>query len=301
MSPPESSLRDSYAAAEETISEDNTSMRLHASDRKQTRSGSETAAGNLDGVIRQGHYASKQIFSKARIISWSHRRRFEIGTELGREFAGQRVLDYGCGDGTFLAMLLASGSAPAIAVGSELQRSTVHECQSRLGAPNLRFVLVDDLEDTGTFEGIFCMEVLEHVVEPDAILQRLERRLAPNGKLLISVPVEIGLPLLFKQTVRRVAGWFHIGDYPGIHPYTAAEIIAGVFAGSRQHIQRPTDTNEWGLTFPDHKGFNWRAFQGVLARRFEIDRIIGSPISWLPPQFGSQVWFVLRKKSAPSN
>jgi len=273
-------------------------MEFDTGNRKQTTSSAEVAGDNLDSVIRQGHYASKQIFSKARIISWSHRRRFQIGTQLGRQFAGQRVLDYGCGDGTFLAMLLASGAAPAMAVGSELQRSTVEECQSRLGTPSLRFVLVDDLEDTGTFEGIFCMEVLEHIVDPDAILERLERRLAPNGKLLISVPVETGLPLLLKQTVRRVAGWFHIGDYPGIHPYKTAEIIAGVFAGSRQHIQRPTDSDEWGLTFPDHKGFNWRAFRRILEQRFEIDRIIGSPISWLPPQVGSQVWFVMRKQSA---
>ena len=272
-------------------------MALHMGDRKPTSPAAEAAVDNLDGVIRQGHYASKQLFSKARIISWSHRRRFQIGLQLGSQFAGQRVLDYGCGDGTFLAMLFASGAAPAMAVGSELERNTVEECQARLGTPSLRFALVDDLEQTGTFEAIFCMEVLEHVVEPDVILERLERRLAPNGKLLISVPVEIGLPLLFKQTVRHVAGWFHIGDYPGINPYKPAEILAGVFAGPRQHIQRPTDSNEWGLTYPDHKGFNWRAFQGILERRFAIDSILGSPVSWLPPQLGSQVWFILRSKS----
>jgi 2-polyprenyl-3-methyl-5-hydroxy-6-metoxy-1,4-benzoquinol methylase len=275
-------------------------MPIDTGDQKQINSAAEPAAGDLDGVIRQGHYASKQLFSKAGIISWSHRRRFQIGLELGRQFSGQRVLDYGCGDGTFLAMLLTSGSPPAMGVGSELLKPTVEECQSRLGGPNLRFVLVDELEDTGTFEGVFCMEVLEHIVEPDAILQRLERRLAPNGRLLISVPVEIGLPLIFKQIVRRVAGWFHIGDYPGIHPYTTAEIISGLFAGSRQHLQRPVVSNQWGLSFPDHKGFNWRAFRTILAQRFEIDRIVGSPLSWLPPQLGSQVWFILRKKPAAS-
>ncbi len=276
-------------------------MPLQNEDSGQNSRRAEAAAVRLDQAIGQGHYAKKQLFSKAGIISWSHRRRFQIGLELGRQFAGQCVLDYGCGDGTFLAMLLASGSPPEMAVGSELLKPTVEECQSRLGTPNLQFVLVDDLEDTGTFEGIFCMEVLEHIVEPDAILQRLERRLAPHGKLLISVPVEIGLPLMFKQVIRRVAGWFHIGDYPGIQPYTAAEIMAGVFAGPRQHLQRPVVSNQWGLSFPDHKGFNWRAFRNILAQRFEIDRIVGSPLSWLPPQLGSQVWFVLSKKTAPSN
>jgi SAM-dependent methyltransferase len=255
----------------------------------------------LDNALREGHYARKQLMSRSRIISWSHTRRFQIGLDLGQQFAGKRVLDYGSGDGTFLALLLATPSAPAMATGSELQKDTVEECNARLGNSKLHFIQVDELDQAGPFDAIFCMEVLEHVCEPDTILQLLEKKLAPGGKLLISVPVEIGPPVLFKQTMRTVAGWLHIGDYPGIHAYNFRELVASVFAGSRQHIERPTNQTELGLVFPDHKGFNWRRFREILKERFDIETIIGSPLTWLPLAVGSQVWFVLAKKTRPAD
>ena len=89
----------------------------------------------LDDAFREGHYAKKQIFCKSRLISWSHSRRFDTGVRLARRFAGKRLLDYGCGDGTYLTMLMASAHAPASAVGAEL--TTRHRCP-RAGPPVAR-------------------------------------------------------------------------------------------------------------------------------------------------------------------
>jgi hypothetical protein len=47
--------------------------------------------------------------------------------------------------------------------------------------------------------------------------------------------------------------------------------------------------------FHDHKGFNWMALRNRLARRFVIDRVVASPLSWLGPHLATQVWFVARK------
>jgi SAM-dependent methyltransferase len=250
-----------------------------------------------DTALRSGHYAAKQIFCKDRLIAWSHRRRFDAGLALARGFRGRRLLDYGCGDGTFLAMLLATADRPAEAVGAELDDYQVTDCRTRLGdRAGLSFVSIDGLDalaHRGRYDAVVCMEVLEHAVEVDAVIDRLWRMLAADGTLLVSVPVETGLPLLMKQAARRVAGWRGIGDYPGTSPYNWRELWAGLFAGSEPHLPRPV---YGGATpFHDHKGFNWMALRDRLARRFVIDRVVASPLRWLGPHLATQVWFVARK------
>jgi SAM-dependent methyltransferase len=253
-----------------------------------------------DAALRDGHYAAKQIFCKDRLIAWSHRRRFEVGLALARAFRARRLLDYGCGDGTFLALLSATGDGPAEATGAELDPYQVTDCETRLGGrAGLSFVSIESLESPGhleRYDAVVCMEVLEHVVDLDRVIDCLWRLLAPDGTLLVSVPVETGVPLLVKQTVRRIAGWRGIGDYPGTSPYTWREYCAGVFAGSKPHLTRPVYARE--KPFHDHKGFNWMALRDRLARRFVIDRVVASPFPWLGPRLATQVWFVARKRSA---
>jgi hypothetical protein len=140
------------------------------------------------------------------------------------------------------------------------------------------------------------MEVLEHVVELDAVIGRLWRTLKIDGTLLVSVPVETGIPLLLKQAVRRVAGWRGIGDYPGTSPYTVREYWQSLLAGQQQHLARPVYGAGNGTPFHDHKGFNWMALRVRLARRFAIEQTVASPIRWFGPHLATQVWFVLRKR-----
>ena len=243
-----------------------------------------------------GHYARKQIFSRSRLIAWSHSRRFETALDLARRFARGKVLDYGCGDGTFLALLMRGPHAPARAVGAELSDDLVTDCRTRLAnIPNLSFALISDLprpEHQGAYDGVVCMEVLEHVVEIDAVLDALVSLLAPGGRLLMSVPVETGLPLLVKQTVRRIAGWRGIDHYPGTTPYSWRELAAGVFAGPRPHVRRPIHHETDGKPFHDHKGFNWMVLRNKLAQRLRIEAVEASPLRLLPPQLASQVWFL---------
>ena len=174
---------------------------------------------DLHKVIGRGHYARKQLFSRDRLVAWSHRRRFDTAVAIAREFAGRRVLDYGCGDGTFLALAMMTDRAPALGVGAELSLESTRECRLRYrDEPSLEFVQVSDLDGAGhagRYDAVFCMEVLEHVVDWDPELDRMSRLLAPGGKLIISVPVETGVPVLVKQTVRQIAGWRKIGHYPG--------------------------------------------------------------------------------------
>jgi len=246
-----------------------------------------------------GHYAKKQLLSPSKLIAWSHSRRFATGLSLARRFAGQRVVDYGCGDGTFLELLLRGPGAPRAAVGVEITDELVRDCTTRLGhVAGLSFARVEELdraEHAAAYDGVVCMEVLEHVVDVEEVLDRLVRLLAPGGTLIVSVPVETGLALPVKQTARRIAGWRGIGDYPGTTPYTLRELAAGVFAGGRQHVSRPVHLSPDGTRFHDHKGFNWRALRQRLRRRLRVERTLASPLAWLPPGLASQVWLLARR------
>jgi SAM-dependent methyltransferase len=248
--------------------------------------------------IKDGHYAKKQLYSRSRLIAWSHRSRFETGLRLAARFAGQRIIDYGCGDGTFLALLMDRPGAPAAAVGADLDDGQVNNCRARFGSdPRLFFVRIDTLNpavQTSGFDGLVCMEVLEHVIDWAPLFDQWRWLVKPGGTILVSVPVETGPALVVKQAVRRVAGWRGIGDYPGIAPYTWGEYVRSVLAGSRQHITRPVHPEANGSGGYCHKGFNWRVLRTALAGRFAVERTLSSPLSWLPPPLGSQVWFVLR-------
>lgn len=256
---------------------------------------------DLNSAIREGSYARKQIFSRDSLVAWSHGRRFDTALELARGFRGQRVLDFGSGDGTFLAMLMMSESAPREGVGAELSASAVEDCRTRYRAERrLAFAYVDELDTAAHlhhYNAVFCMEVLEHVVDWSPVLARLSRLLVPGGALIISVPIEIGLPVVVKQTVRRVAGWRGIGHYPGTTSYSWRELWSAVFAGPSQHVVRPVFHNVDGPTY-DHKGFNWKVLLERLKEQFEVDRVLSSPLPALGPGLGTQVWFVARPRVA---
>ena len=252
--------------------------------------------------IMNGHFAKKQLFSRSGLISWSHHRRFEMGLRLARQFAGKRVLDYGCGDGSFLALLMQSRAHPTAAVGVEIEPQVVADCGARFSTQEgLTFMLEGELkkpQHRGAFDAVICMEVLEHMVEIEPLLENFARLLGSSGKLLISVPIETGPPLLMKQAARRFAGWRGIGDYPGTSSYSMGELAASLFASSkRQHIIRPIHTSAEGVQFHDHKGFNWMMLREMLCRKFYLEETKASPVAWLSPFLASQVWFLLRKKT----
>ena len=96
--------------------------------------------------VEAGYFARQQIYSRDPLIAWSHRRRFRTALALARPFAGGRVLDYGCGDGTFLGLLQTGGAPPALAVGAEIDPRIVVDCQRRFASlPGVRFIDVTAL------------------------------------------------------------------------------------------------------------------------------------------------------------
>ncbi len=99
------------------------------------------------------------------------------------------VLDLGCGSGALGQHLAETRSCTSDGV-------TLSEAEAEHARPHYRRVVVDNLEScnlTATFAGqrydfIVCADVLEHLSRPERVLEACRTMLAPDGRLLISVP-----------------------------------------------------------------------------------------------------------------
>lgn len=243
----------------------------------------------------QGHFAEKQLFSRIGLLRWSHGTRFRVAVEKSAAFKGRRVLDFGCGDATYFSLLLQSPHPPAAMVGMEIGADVIEANVRRFAAsPQVSFVDLPGLdapEHAGAYDAVVCMEVFEHLIETEATLDQLCRLIRPGGRLLLSVPVETGLPVIVKLIVRRLAALRGMHGYDSTVPYTWGEFFRSVFAGSDQHIKRIIHKEGDRAPVHCHKGFNWRLLRDQIAKRMRITDISGSPIGWLPASMGSQVWF----------
>lgn len=130
---------------------------------------------------------------------FAHARK-EIGVLLPGHCA--RVLELGCGNGATLAWLRHSGRA-AYAVGIEIAESAAQAARAQVDEVHCADIERDGLPQLGgNFDVVLCLDVLEHLVNPWAVVDRLVTgHLACGGALIASVPnvrhFSVLLPLLF--------------------------------------------------------------------------------------------------------
>nr|WP_201587610.1 bifunctional 2-polyprenyl-6-hydroxyphenol methylase/3-demethylubiquinol 3-O-methyltransferase UbiG [Psychrobacter jeotgali] len=109
----------------------------------------------------------------------------------GSELAGKKIVDIGCGGGILAESMARRGAdVTGIDLGTEnLKAATVHAQQSGL-EHTLRYqhIAVEALAKThaGQFDVVTCMEMLEHVPDPSAIVQACFDLLAPGGVCVLS-------------------------------------------------------------------------------------------------------------------
>ncbi len=105
------------------------------------------------------------------------------------ELAGARVLDLGCGGGILTETLAAAGAdvLGIDAADEQIEVARLHALESGSSAM-YRHVDAATLavEMPGQFDAICCMEMLEHVTEPEAILTACAALLKPGGQLFLS-------------------------------------------------------------------------------------------------------------------
>jgi SAM-dependent methyltransferase len=228
-------------------------------------------------------YKERTYASRDPLRRLSHGRRFRLASSLVEVSKDSRVLDFGGGDGAFLTLLFqqASISFDAVLFEPHMKVSADHNF-----AHLARWEAVVSYAKERQFNLVFCQEVMEHFSpqREDQALAQIASVMAPDSRLILSVPVEIGPVALIKNIGR----WKYRKNAVDIYSYrNLVKSLLGL----------PIPDTRCGDDFLSHMGFYYKDFKTVLERYFVIDRIIGSPFTRLPPILNSQVFFVCRPRT----
>jgi 2-polyprenyl-3-methyl-5-hydroxy-6-metoxy-1,4-benzoquinol methylase len=247
-------------------------------------------------ATEEGHYYRKQLGCKSWLIAWSHTSRFKMALKLIGNCSAKRVLDYGCGDGTFLAF---ASDRILEGCGADVAADQIADCQVRLrNHTNVRFCMVNDLNHSSynaSFDVVTCMETLEHCTKPtvELVLSDLARLCAPGGHIVISVPIETGPTFLAKYFARKFAAFRGLSEYRHYESYSVRNALKMIFASRRTQLERPV-YGEDGPPYHSHYGFNWRNLRQCVSAHLHIDTTLFSPVGLPGGLFSSQAWFVCK-------
>jgi UDP-glucose:(heptosyl)LPS alpha-1,3-glucosyltransferase len=156
--------------------------------------------------------------------------REDVVAELPRPLG--RVLDVGCGAGGVGRSLRNAGASEL--VGVEVFPEAAEEARSVFDE-----VVAGTIEDAlasgalrGPFDTIACYDVLEHLVDPEAVLRALLPLAAPGGRLHVSVPNARHFSLVADLLLRGTFGYTEYGHRDATHLrwFTRADIVAAVAA-----------------------------------------------------------------------
>lgn len=176
---------------------------------------------------------------------------------------GLRVLDIGCGGGLLSEALARAGAeVTAIDLAPELIRvARLHALESGVQV-DYRVQAAEDLAavQPQAFDVVTCMEMLEHVPDPAAIIDACRRLLKPGGQLFLS-------------TINRTAAAFAVA-------IVGAEYVARLLPRGTHHYPefiRPAELSRWlreaGLQLQDVTGMAYQPWRNRArtSRRTDIN------------------------------
>ncbi|MFT3808515.1 MAG: class I SAM-dependent methyltransferase [Micropepsaceae bacterium] len=219
---------------------------------------------------------------------WVQNRRLADAVSLsGIAGSPTSIVDYGAGDGA-LSLALADHwpqaqitcFEPIPAMRAEAERLTA-------GHPRITVVPHESAIPAGA-DLIVCAEVFEHLPSAafDHALNEIERVAAPDGLIVLGVPVETGPPALAK-------GAFRMSRRYGAEDARIGRVLAAAFG--RPPTRIPHDLADGRPYLHAHLGFDQRAFERAIRARFILVKRRYSPFnlgSWL----ASELYLAVRRR-----
>jgi 2-polyprenyl-3-methyl-5-hydroxy-6-metoxy-1,4-benzoquinol methylase len=146
---------------------------------------------------------SDEDLGRPTYLAASHLHRYAVAAELCK---GLRVLDLACGTGYGSEILAAAAERVH---GVDVDGHTIRVARAQRGRDGLEFTEADAVEflrggGADDFDAIVMFEALEHVPDPEAVLDELERLAADGMRLIVSVP---------NSRAFRESNPFHLTDF----------------------------------------------------------------------------------------
>jgi 2-polyprenyl-3-methyl-5-hydroxy-6-metoxy-1,4-benzoquinol methylase len=228
-------------------------------------------------------YAAGTHQHRRRLFRFSHVRRFDHAADLLSVTDGSRLLDFGSGDGYLLELLAERGIVAEVTAYEPIGflQDQIRERISGIAFP-VPIRILDETRDlpAGAFDRIACLEVLEHLqpAPRDEVIEELRRLLAADGRLVVSVPVEVG-PTAFV----KYAGAVLLTRKD--RRYRPVEVL-------RATLGLPVERDPT-MRFLPHKGFDFRDLRRELRKGFRIRREVFSPMPMMRGALNAQVLWLL--------
>jgi len=161
---------------------------------------------------------------------------------------GKSALDVGCGAG-LLAEPLARLGAKVTGIDASSEVISVARAHASASGLEIDYCAGDVQQLEGSFDLITCMEVIEHVADPEAFVKALAARLAPNGLLVMSTPNATAWSRLMMITIAEGLGRIPRGTHD-FDKFIAPE-------------RMKTLLSEASLTCLDVEGIAWTPTRGL--------------------------------------
>ncbi|MBF0312043.1 MAG: class I SAM-dependent methyltransferase [Oligoflexia bacterium] len=152
----------------------------------------------LSEIYQQDHYYDvyRKEEDEKKAHSFQLRKDLEKLTEVFKLFSAEKgfktFLDFGCGDGKFLAFARGFGLD---VMGYEPIPLNAKQTSARIGEKVLSGSLSSLIETQKTFDFILLADVIEHLTNPKQVLEQLKKMLTPQGFFIFIVPLEAQINL----------------------------------------------------------------------------------------------------------
>jgi 2-polyprenyl-3-methyl-5-hydroxy-6-metoxy-1,4-benzoquinol methylase len=159
-----------------------------------------------DAIAIPGDYQARAIESPRAAQRFWHSAKLRLIDRIAPPRHGSHIADAGCGSGVIAAHL---AKTAANVVGFDSNPAAISFASGAYGSNRLRFVLgpFERIVDEGPFDQIYCLEVLEHLYEEQAVetLRLFARAGRPGAEVFVTTPnVRSAWPMI-EWTLDRLA------------------------------------------------------------------------------------------------